>query len=126
MKYQVIVLLNESNGKRYYYSYVNEGGNIECDDLPPYQDINKARACYWNDEEWVFDKVRYEEILAEIEAAKEAARLEAERIAAIPNNEELRDMVLSTMQATNEVMMFIEEVVNPLNEMAALLTGGEE
>lgn len=123
MKYHVIV--NSINGKRYYHSYVESNGNITCDDLPPFQDINKARACYWNDEEWLFNETRYAEILAEIEARKEAAQAEAERLASIPTNEQLKEMSLCTMEAINEVMILIDSVVNPLSEMAALLTGGD-
>lgn len=119
MKYQVIVILIE--GKRYYYSYVQTDGNIECDDLPPYQDINKARACWWDDEKWNFDEERYEAILAEIEQEKADAEAEAERIAAIPTNEELNEMLLSVFDAINELAMFDDIVVGPLSDMAELL-----
>lgn len=121
--YQVIV--NSINGKRYYYSYVNTNGNITCDDLPPYQDINKARSCWWDDEKWNFDESRYAEILAEIEQAKADAEAEADRIASIPNNEELNEMLLTLMDATSEIAMYMDSVVEPLTEMAALLVKGE-
>ncbi len=115
-------IVNSLNGKRYYYSYGSANGNIECDDLPPFQDINKARACWWNDEEWVFDEGRYAEILAEIEQAKADAEAEAERLASIPNNEELNSMVLIAMEGLAEVMVTMEEVVEPLTELAKLLS----
>ena len=118
--YQVIV--TSINGKRYYHSYVESDGNIECDDLPPFQDINKARACYWNDEKWNFDESRYAEILAEIEAKKQAAQEEADRQAAIPNNEELNFMVIATMEGLAEIMTKIDVVVDPLAELAKLLS----
>lgn len=121
MKYQVIVSLNESNGKRYYHAYVESGGNIVCDDLPPFQDINKARSCYWDDEKWMFDEIRYAEILDEIEQAKADAEAEANRIAAIPNNELLYEMMLSAFDAINELAKFDDTVVSPLSDMAALL-----
>ena len=117
--YQVIV--TSINGKKYYYSYVESDGNMECDDLPPYQDINKARACYWNGSSWKFDEAKYEEIIAEIEARKKAEQEEAERVAAIPDNEELYEMMLVTMEGLAEVTAFIDEVVEPLTELAKLL-----
>lgn len=65
--YQVIIILDESKNRKYYYSYVESSdatiGNITTDDLPPYQDINKARACYWEDGQWIYDPEEYEHIL---------------------------------------------------------------
>ena len=122
--YEVIV--TSANGKRYYYDYVGKDGNIKCSDLPPFQDKNKARACYWNDEEWIFDEVRYAEILAEIEAKKKAAQAEADRIAAIPNNEELNEMLLTTMLAVAEITNVMETAVEPLASLAGLLKAGDE
>lgn len=65
--YQVIIVNNEIKGKNYYYSYTESEdtalGNISVEDLPPYQDINKARACYWTDGIWVYDPEEYEDIL---------------------------------------------------------------
>lgn len=123
--YQVIIVLDEIRNRNYYDGYVISDdstlGNIQCTDLPPYQDINKAKACYWSDETWLFDSEKYEEILAEIQAKKEAAEEEAIRAASIPSNEELRDMALSNMAAINEINMYIEGVVEPLTDMAALL-----
>ena len=117
--YQVIV--TSIDGKRYYYAYVETNGNIECADLPPYQDINKARSCWWDDEKWNFDESRYAEILAEIEQAKAEAEAEAERLASIPSNEMLNEMVLSAFEAINELAKFDDVVVSPLSDMAALL-----
>lgn len=124
--YQVIIVLDEVRNRNYYDGYVISDdstlGNIQCTDLPPYQDINKAKSCYWSDEAlWIFDEEKYEEILADIQAKKEAAEAEAERVALIPTNEELRDMALSNMAAINEINMYIEGVVEPLTDMAALL-----
>lgn len=117
--YQVIV--TALNGKQYYYSYVESQGDIECADLPPYADINKANACYWDGEKWVFDESRYKEIIAEIEQAKAEAEAEAERIASIPTNEELYEMILSSMEGINELAKFDDTIVNPLSAMAKLL-----
>lgn len=65
--YQVIIVRNENKEKNYYYSYTESEdttlGNISVEDLPPYQDINKARACYWSDGIWVYDPEEYEDIL---------------------------------------------------------------
>ncbi len=122
--YQVIV--NSINGKRYYYSYVESDGNIECDDLPPFQDINKARSCWWDDEKWNFDESRYAEILAEIQAKKEAAQAEKDRINAIPSNEELNEMMLTSMSAIAEISSYIDSTVEPLTALAGMLKGGDE
>lgn len=65
--YQVIIVRNENKEKNYYYSYTESEdttlGNISAEDLPPYQDINKARACYWENQQWVYDPDEYEHIL---------------------------------------------------------------
>lgn len=100
MKYQVIIFLDETRNRSYYRSYLESEdttlGNIECSDLPPYQDINKARACYWDADNatWVFDEEKYSEIIAAIEAeraAREQAELEA---SVIMTNAELTQAIL--------------------------------
>lgn len=95
MKYQVIIFLDENRNRSYYHSYIESEdttlGNIECSDLPPYQDINKARACYWDADNavWVFDEEKYSELLADIEE-EEAAREQTEKEASvIMTNKEL-------------------------------------
>lgn len=87
--YSVIIVLDETRSKSYYYSYTAEDGNVQCEELPPYQDIDKARACYLNDGAWVFDADKYAEIVAAAEAERateEQVRREAE---AAPTNAEL-------------------------------------
>ena len=100
MKYQVIVFMDENRNKSYYHSYIESEdttlGNIECSDLPPYQDINKARACYLDVDNatWVFDEEKYAEILAAIEeerVAREQAELEA---SVVMSNAELTQALL--------------------------------
>lgn len=125
MKYQVIVFVDDTNNRQYYQSYI-EGdatmlGNLECPELPPYQDINKARACYWDGAAWRFDQSKYLRILADIEQAEAEAEAEAERLASIPTNEELNEMTLCNMAALNEVQIYIESVVKPLVNLAGLL-----
>lgn len=124
-KYQVIIVLDETRERSYFYSYVisedSTKGNIECTELPPYADIDKARACYWKNGAWIFDEEKYTEILAKIEAEKEAIQAEADRIASIPSNEELNLMVLTAMEGLAEVMVVIDDVVKPLTELASLL-----
>lgn len=94
--YQVIIILDEKRNKSYYQSYVESDntnlGNITCSDLPPYQDINKARACYWdsNTSSWVFDEEKYTEIMAAIEAEKAAQEAKNE-ISVVMNNEQLTE-----------------------------------
>lgn len=61
--YQVI--LRHDKGREYYHDYfINDEmiGTIQCDELPPYQDIIKARSCYYDDGKWVFDDEKYEEL----------------------------------------------------------------
>lgn len=99
-KYQVIIVLDETRERSYFYSYVvsedSTKGNIECTELPPYADIDKARACYWDDTNlvWVYDDDKYNEICEKIEAeleAQEQAKLEA---SLIMNNAELTEAVM--------------------------------
>ena len=104
MKYQVIIVLDDTRNKSYFYSYVQSGdstlGNIECTDLPPYQDINKARSCYWDSEAlvWVFDEEKYTEILAII-ADKEADIKQKELEASvIMTNKELTQAVWEILE----------------------------
>lgn len=92
MKYNVIVV---SKGDRnYYYEYVDDNGNIEVDELPPYQDINMARSCYYDNGVWVYDADKYAEITAAEEEAKAEAQQKAAEAAAVPNNTELSDAVM--------------------------------
>lgn len=93
--YQVIIIFDESREKSYYHSYVNSDdvtlGNISCQELPHYQDINKAQACYWDteNENWVFDEEKYQEILTEIENAKKEESEKEALQKTIMTNEEL-------------------------------------
>lgn len=128
MKYQVIVFVDDTNDRQYYQSYI-EGddtmlGNLECAELPPYQDINKAHACYWDGTTWRFDHSKHLRILAEIEQAEAEAKAEEERRASIPTNEELNEMVLTSMQAVAEAMAIIESTMLPLKALAELMKGG--
>lgn len=95
--YRVTLFLDKSRNKNYYHSYEESDdetiGNISCVELPSFQDINKARACYWNSDssEWIFDEEKYNEILtaqAEIRAEAEA---ESAKNASIPSNDELAE-----------------------------------
>lgn len=103
-KYQVIINLDRSWDRSYYQTYLEDGpakGNIECYDLPPYADINKARACYWDslNEAWIFDEEKYNEFLHEQEQAKnEADRVNAVN-AATPSNVELAEGMIEVAEA---------------------------
>ena len=100
MKYQVLLFLDETRNKSYYHSYFESEdtklGNMECTDLPPYQDINKARACYWDSEnsEWVFDEEKYAEIIEEIEAEREAREKEELEASVVMTNAELTQAIM--------------------------------
>lgn len=116
MKYQVLIFLDEARNRSYYHSYVESEdttlGNIECSDLPPYQDINKARACYWNSEieSWVFDEEKYQEILV-AEAQVKAEQEEAEAIAAsTPSNMELMEAIMEIAQNQSDLAEAVAEL----------------
>ncbi len=111
--YHVIIVLDEKRNKSYYYSYVYKNGNIECAELPPYQDILKAKACYWDGENWVYDSDKYAELVAEAEAEKEATEKAAAEAEAVPTNAELAD-----------AMMEIADNVSILMDAVAELAGG--
>ena len=108
--YNVIIVLDDFRDRSYYYSYVAENGNVTCDELPPYADPNKARACYWNGEKWVFDADKYAEI-EEVQAAeKEAADKAAAEEAAIPTNAELADAMMEIADNVSVVMDAVAEL----------------
>lgn len=123
MKYQVILLLDVAKNKKYYQSYVESNdstlGNIECSDLPAYQDINKAQACYWDSDNksWVYDDEKYNEIRAKKDEEKE----EADRIASIPSNEELKKGLDAVMDAVCELAQLYDNSIEPLSDLASLL-----
>lgn len=123
MKYNVIIALDESRDKSYYYSYVAENGNIECKELPPYADPAKARACYWDAENttWVYDAEKYAEIVAEQEALKAATEQERLEAEAVPDNSELADAVMEL--ANNDSL--IMDALSELADKIAKMEGGE-
>lgn len=121
--YQVIIVHDNTKDKNYYHSYVDTNGNIECEDLPPYQDTNKARACYWDtgNAAWVYDADKYAEsmkIQAAEKAAAEPIRLEAE---AVPSNAELAEAILEIASSMSDMIDAIAE----LGIMVSVKEGGE-
>lgn len=108
--YHVIIVLDEVRDKSYYHSYVAKDGNIECDELPPYQDINKARACYWDADElvWVYDPDKYAEIIAEQEADKAAEEQAKKKAEAVPTNKELADAVMELANLVADILTKID------------------
>ena len=110
--YHVIVVLDEKRNKSYYYSYVDKDGNIECEELPPYQDINKARSCFWDGKKWIYDPDKYEEVVATQETEKAAAEKAAAEAAAVPTNEEL---AIATMEIADNVST-LRDIVIELQE----------
>lgn len=118
--YHVIIVLDETRNKSYYHSYIAKSGNIECEELPPYQDINKARACYWDGKKWVFDADKYAEIesaQAEEKAAAEKAAAEAE---AVPTNAELADAMMEIADSVSILMDAVAELAEGIT-----MKGGE-
>lgn len=111
MKYQVIVVQNEENHKNYYHSYVEENGNIECDDLPPFADTLKARSCYWDDgKRWNYDDEQYQKLLKAEEDAKKQAEIEQNEALATPTNAELRDMLFEITEVISEMQDAITDL----------------
>lgn len=122
MEYNVILNLDEKKSRNYYYSYSEEGsGNLKCTELPPYQDINKARSCYWDGEKWVYDEDKYKEIIEAIEARKKAEQEEQDRLANMPSLEEVNEMAIANSEAINEIMKYIDETIEPLTKLAEML-----
>jgi len=128
--YRVITTYDSKRAKNFYHSYKetddSSWGNLSCQVLPAHQDINKARACYLTeDNTWMYDAEKYNEIVAAIEEEKKAAQEEADRLSRIPNNEGLYEMVLALMDATNEIATYMDTVVEPLSRLAEIITGGD-
>lgn len=119
--YHVIIISDEKRNRSYYYSYIDKDGNIECEELPPYQDILKAKACYWNNKEWVYDPEKYAELAAEAEAEKVAAEKAEAEAAAVPTNEELAEAVMEIGDNLSTVM----DAITELGEKVATMKGGE-
>ena len=108
--YNVIIVHDNTKDKNYYYSYVEEKGNIECEDLPPYQDTNKARACYWDNKNWIYDAEKYAEIIASQERMKVEVATAQAVAAAVPSNEELAEAVIEIGNSINDIMEAMAEL----------------
>ena len=113
--YNVLIVLDESRNKSYYYSYVAENGNIECAELLPYQDINKAQACYWDGKKWVYDADKYAEIVAIRTAEKEAAEKEEAEAEATPSN---ADLAAALMEIAENISLIMDAVTELANEIS--------
>lgn len=121
--YNVIIVLDEKRNKKYYHSYVAQNGNIECEDLPPYQDIDMARAHFWDADvsAWIFDADKHAEITAE-RAAAEAAADQAQREAdAVPSN---ADLTMALMEIADDVST-IMDALTEIADKVAYERGGE-
>ena len=121
MKYNVIIVLDETRDRSYYYSYVPENGNIQCDELPPYADVNKAQSCYWDGEKWIFDEEKYAEIVAAEEAEREAEQQAELEAAATPTNTEIAQALMELAENLSTVM----DAITELAEQVTALKGGE-
>lgn len=105
--YQVV--LKEVNGRYYYYQYFQEEGlkgTAECEELPPYQDIKKARCCYLEDGEWVFDEEKYEFLSEE---QKEAF-----------NNDEIVDGLLDLADTVDNLITSVNTIAENIDVIAVL------
>ena len=124
MKYNVIIVLDESRNRSYYDRYVAENGNIECADLPPYQDINKARSCYWDGGNWIYDVDKHAEIVAAQEAEKAAAEQAAQEAEAVPTLREIGIALMEIAENVNTNMGAITELAAIVSKMISE-KGGE-
>lgn len=127
MKYQVIIILDSSRNRSYYQGYIisddETQGNITCEELPPYADVNKARSCYWDSEEkkWIYDAEKEAEIQEQIAAAEaEAEKTKAEE-EATPSNMDLADAVIELGNNVSDMMDALTELAQTVND----LRGGE-
>lgn len=120
--YHVIIVLDETRNKSYYYSYVTENGNVECEELPPYQDTTKARSCYWDAESatWSYDAEKYAELEAARIAEKEAIEKKAAEDKATPSN---ADIALALMEIAENVSTLMDAITEIAGEVAALKGG---
>jgi hypothetical protein len=133
-KYQVIIILDESRNKSYYQRYIESEdatlGNITVEELPPYADINMARACYWDadNKKWIYDEDKEAEIQAKITAAKEAAEKAQAAAEATPSNADLADCVVELgdgQSSLEDAVAELGELVNELSKRVTKLEGGE-
>ena len=129
--YQVIIVYDETRERSYYWSYVVSEdttlGNIECSELPPYADINMARACYWDEENlnWVFDDEKYEKIVADEEAQRKAREEEEAIEAATPSNYKLMIGMLELANITSTINTAVAElggIVSEINDKVTMIT----
>ena len=133
-KYQVIIILDESRNRSYYQGYVESGdttlGNITVSELPPYADPNMAHACYWNEEnqKWIFDEEKEEEIQEKLAADKEAAEKAQTEAEATPSNKDLAECVVELGDGQSnleDAVVELGELYNALAERVSRLEGGE-
>lgn len=105
--YQVI--LRQDNGREYYHNYFKEDGmlgTIECNELPPFQDIVKARSCYYDDGEWIFDDNKYSELsLAQI---------------GTPDNAELSEGLIDLAITVDELITSVAALADNIDIVALL------
>lgn len=116
--YHVIIVLDQSRNKSYYYSYVEKDGNIECEELPPYQDILKAQSCYWDAEnaEWCFDADKHAELLVAHTAEKAATEQAKKEAEAVPT---LKEIGIALMEIAENVNTNMDAIA----ELAAMVSG---
>lgn len=119
-KYQVIIINDDVRNKDYYQGYVESEdtalGNITVEELPPYADLNMARACWWDSEnrKWVFDEDKEAEIQEKIKSDKEAAEKAQAEAEATPSNSDLAGCVIE-----------LGELISDLLERVTKLEGSE-
>lgn len=137
MNYQVIVVNDKIRNKNYYYSYVinNQALNlgvfsvddttdtITVSDLPPYQDISKANACYWDSENavWVFDDEKYAEILNELKES-ESDYLESYKKEKICKSKKDLELYLETHPLTSTAHGGVEGIYSVTLEKQNMMT----
>lgn len=117
--YQVIITDDETRQRSYFYSYGVVEGNITTEELPPYQDINKVRSCYWDSDNstWVYDPDKYAEICLDQQKQKEESEKAQALAEAIPTNEELCAALLELAANQSDLMKAVQELANQIVAM---------
>ena len=120
--YHVILIYNEENSLSYYQAYtITEGpsiGNIVCNELPPYADIDKARSCYWDfdTEEWIYDEIMYQKILQDKERKRKEEDQERLLKESIPTIEEISNAIIELASGQSDLEDAITELASIVSE----------
>lgn len=129
--YQVIILLNKENQQSYYQSYIRSDdttlGNISTNELPPYQDILKAQACWWDfdTQTWVYDEKMYQKLVADEEQKEAEEKQRRLELKAQLTNEEIAQALMEIGRNQSDLFDTVSEISKTLDVVTKTL-GGEK